>query len=315
MTLTAGSKLGPYEVLAPSGAGGMGEVYRAKDPRLGREVAIKVLPASFSQDADRLKRFEQEARAAGVLNHPNITAVYDLGSHDGAPYIVTELLEGETLRSRLSAGALPVRKAIEYADPDRAGTRRGAREGDRAPGPEAGEPVPDEGRAGQDPGLRSGEAEERERRGAADRPEDDLGHGAGRRARNHGLHGAGAGARESPRTGARISSRSARSSTRCSRGSGRSGATRRPTRSRRSCTKEPPDLSQTNKDVPPGDRADRAALPREEPGGALRVGARRRVRPGVALERLRDPQDRRGAPLPRRPPAADCAGLWPRSPS
>jgi hypothetical protein len=94
---------------------GWGEVYRAKDPRLGRDVAIKVLPASFSQDADRLKRFEQEARAAGVLNHPNITAVHDFGSHEGSPYIVTELLEGETLRSRLSAGALPVRKAIDYA--------------------------------------------------------------------------------------------------------------------------------------------------------------------------------------------------------
>jgi Tol biopolymer transport system component len=93
----------------------MGEVYRAKDPRLGRDVAIKVLPASLSQDADRLKRFEQEARAAGVLNHPNITAVYDLGTHDGAPYIVTELLEGETLRSRLSGGALSVRKATDYA--------------------------------------------------------------------------------------------------------------------------------------------------------------------------------------------------------
>ena len=115
MTLAAGTRLGPYEVLAPIGAGGMGEVYRAKDPRLGREVAIKVLPASFSQDPDRLKRFEQEARAAGVLNHPNITAVHDLGTHEGAPYIVTELLEGETLRARLLAGSLPVRKAIDYA--------------------------------------------------------------------------------------------------------------------------------------------------------------------------------------------------------
>ena len=115
MTLSAGTRLGPYEVLAPLGAGGMGEVYRAKDPRLGREVAIKVLPASFSQDPDRLKRFEQEARAAGVLNHPGITAVYDFGTHDGAPYIVTELLEGETLRSRLGAGAVSVRKAIDYA--------------------------------------------------------------------------------------------------------------------------------------------------------------------------------------------------------
>ncbi len=115
MTLSAGTKLGPYEILAPIGAGGMGEVYRAKDPRLGREVAIKVLPALFSQDADRLHRFEQEARAAGILNHPNITAVHDIGSADGAPYIVTELLEGETLRQRISAGAVPVRKAVEYA--------------------------------------------------------------------------------------------------------------------------------------------------------------------------------------------------------
>src|SRR5438093_2250711 len=98
MTLSAGTRLGPYEILAPIGAGGMGEVYRAKDPRLGREVAVKVLPPLFSQDADRLHRFEQEARAAGMLNHPNITAVHDIGSVDGAPYIVTELLEGETLR-------------------------------------------------------------------------------------------------------------------------------------------------------------------------------------------------------------------------
>jgi Tol biopolymer transport system component len=116
MTLSTGTKLGPYEILAPIGAGGMGEVYRARDPRLGREVAIKVLPASFSQDADRLKRFEQEARAAGVLNHPGITAVYDIGTAaDQSPYIVTELLEGETLRSRLGTGAVPARKAIDYA--------------------------------------------------------------------------------------------------------------------------------------------------------------------------------------------------------
>ena len=114
MTLAAGSKLGPYEILAPIGAGGMGEVYRAKDPRLGREVAIKVLPASFSADADRLRRFEQEARAAGVLNHPNITAVHDIGTHEGAPYVVQELLEGDTLRSVLSGGRLPQRKTIDY---------------------------------------------------------------------------------------------------------------------------------------------------------------------------------------------------------
>jgi Tol biopolymer transport system component len=115
MTLSAGAKLGPYEILGPLGAGGMGEVYRAKDPRLGREVAIKVLPASFSADADRLRRFEQEAKAAGILNHPNITAVYDIGTHEGAPYVVQELLEGETLRSLLAGGRLSPRKAIDYS--------------------------------------------------------------------------------------------------------------------------------------------------------------------------------------------------------
>src|SRR5262245_4614258 len=115
MALQPGSKLGPYEILGQIGAGGMGEVYRAKDPRLGRDVAIKVLPASFSQDAERLRRFEQEAKAAGVLNHPNITAVYDIGSHDGAPYVVQELLEGETLRLELAGGRFSPRKAIDFA--------------------------------------------------------------------------------------------------------------------------------------------------------------------------------------------------------
>ena len=115
MTIQARSRLGPYEILSAIGAGGMGEVWRARDPRLGRDVAIKVLPATFSADADRLHRFEQEARAAGILNHPNITAVLDIGEHEGAPYVVQELLEGETLRTRLSGGALPVRKAIDYA--------------------------------------------------------------------------------------------------------------------------------------------------------------------------------------------------------
>src|SRR4029453_2390404 len=117
MRLQAGELLGPYVVREPLGAGGMGEVYRASDPRLGRDVAIKVLPAPFSSDPDRLKRFEQEARAAGVLNHPNITAVHDLGTNasDGAPYVVHELLEGETLRSELAGGRFSPRKAIDYA--------------------------------------------------------------------------------------------------------------------------------------------------------------------------------------------------------
>lgn len=158
MSLSAGAKLGPYEILSPLGAGGMGEVYRARDPRLGRDVAVKVvrLAAADSppdggarQDrhvqsplhsgSERLRRFEQEARAAGTLNHPNILAVYDTGTQDGAPYIVTELLEGETLRERLQrdaslghhggkqsisppgsgvarqSGGLPCRKALDYS--------------------------------------------------------------------------------------------------------------------------------------------------------------------------------------------------------
>src|SRR5262245_7831758 len=115
MPLGPGTRLGPYEIVAPIGAGGMGEVYKARDPRLGRDVAIKVLPATLSADAERLQRFEQEARAAAALNHSNSLGVHDLGQHDGAPYIVSELLEGETLRERLSGGALPVRKAVEYA--------------------------------------------------------------------------------------------------------------------------------------------------------------------------------------------------------
>src|ERR1700726_4798595 len=110
-------RLGPYEVVSAIGAGGMGEVWRARDPRLGRDVAIKVLPASFSADADRLRRFEQEARAAGILNHPNLTAVHDIGTdaETGAPYVVQELLEGETLRGVLAGGKLSTRRSIEYS--------------------------------------------------------------------------------------------------------------------------------------------------------------------------------------------------------
>src|SRR5580704_8703756 len=102
MALMSGTKLGPYEIQSPVGAGGMGEVYRARDPRLGRDVAIKVLPGSFTTDPDRLRRFEQEARAAAALNHANILAVYDIGARDGVPYVVSELLEGQTLREQLS---------------------------------------------------------------------------------------------------------------------------------------------------------------------------------------------------------------------
>ncbi|PYQ37594.1 MAG: hypothetical protein DMF55_00350 [Acidobacteria bacterium] len=115
MSIAPGTRLGPYEVVSPLGAGGMGEVYRAKDTRLKRDVAVKVLPASLSSDPERLRRFELEAETAGRLNHPNILAIYDIGMHDDAPYVVSELLEGETLRDRLSEGPLGPRRAIEYA--------------------------------------------------------------------------------------------------------------------------------------------------------------------------------------------------------
>ncbi|PYX92002.1 MAG: hypothetical protein DMG71_18980, partial [Acidobacteria bacterium] len=116
MALSPGTKLGPYEVVSPAGAGGMGEVYRARDSRLNREVAIKVLPAQFSRDPDRVSRFRQEAQAAAALNHPNILAIHDFGEHDGSVYIVAEMLEGETLRERVRAGALSTRKAGDYAE-------------------------------------------------------------------------------------------------------------------------------------------------------------------------------------------------------
>jgi len=95
MSLAAGTRLGPYEILAPLGAGGMGEVYRARDTRLGRDVAVEVLPSSLSADTDRLHRFQQEACAAGALNDPNILAIYDVGSHDGSPYVAAGSVEGK----------------------------------------------------------------------------------------------------------------------------------------------------------------------------------------------------------------------------
>src|SRR5689334_20925147 len=107
MAMSAGTRLGPYEIVGPLGAGGMGEVYRAHDSRLGRDVAIKVLPEAVSADAERLARFEQEARAIAALNHPNILSVFDIGEERGTRYLVSELLEGETLRTKLSGGLVP----------------------------------------------------------------------------------------------------------------------------------------------------------------------------------------------------------------
>src|SRR5438309_2660404 len=114
MALTTGTKLGPYEIVAPLGADDRGQGHRALDTLLRREVEVKFLPKFLSKDPDRLRRFEQEARAASQLNHPNVVTVHDFGTHGGAPYVVQELLEGETLRERLRTGALPARKAVEY---------------------------------------------------------------------------------------------------------------------------------------------------------------------------------------------------------
>src|SRR5712692_9502222 len=115
MPLCVSTRLGPYEILAPLGAGGMGEVYRARDTKLDREVAIKVLPQSLAADPASLARFEREAKAVAALSHPNMLAIHDLGKSDGVTYAVMELLEGESLRQRLAFGALPQRKAIEIA--------------------------------------------------------------------------------------------------------------------------------------------------------------------------------------------------------
>src|SRR5512135_3683783 len=115
MTLSAGTRLGPYEILSPLGAGGMGEVYRARDSKLKREVAIKVLPQSLAADTDALARFEREALAVAALSHPNILAIFDFGTHEGTAYAVTELLEGETLRGKLDTGPIAQKQAVDYA--------------------------------------------------------------------------------------------------------------------------------------------------------------------------------------------------------
>ncbi|MCI0411846.1 serine/threonine-protein kinase [bacterium] len=115
LSVPVGKKLGAYEIVEHLGSGGMGAVYRARDPKFRRDVAIKVLPADFAKDPDRLQRFEQEAQAIGILNHPNILSVYDTGMADGSPYLVSEYVEGETLREKLASGALTQRKAVDYA--------------------------------------------------------------------------------------------------------------------------------------------------------------------------------------------------------
>ena len=262
----------------------MGEVYRARDPRLGRDVAIKVLPASFSNDPDRLKRFEQEARAAGVLNHPNVTIVYDIGQHDGAPYVVQELLEGETLRAELAGGRFSPRKAIEYAVQIAQGLAAAHEKGivHRDLKPEN-LFVTNDGRVkildfglakltqvegsgsttslptATEPGVVMGTlgymSPEQIKAKPADARSDIFALGAilyemlsGQRA----FRGDSAG-----ETMAAI------------------------------LKEDPPDLSVTNQSISPGPRADRAPLPREEPRAPLPVRLRHRLRPRSAVQRLR----------------------------
>src|SRR5450631_3500399 len=115
MSLTSGARVGPYEVISPAGAGGMGEVYRARDTRLDRTVAIKILPAHLSDNPEARQRFDREARAISSLNHPNICTLYDVGHQDGMDYIVMEFLEGETLAARLAKGPLPTEQLLRFS--------------------------------------------------------------------------------------------------------------------------------------------------------------------------------------------------------
>src|SRR6202162_4883937 len=115
MPLTSGTKLGPYEIQSVLGSGGMGEVYRARDTRLDRAVALKILPVAFSADPDRLLRFQHEAKILSTLNHPNVLAIYDVGEQNGVRFLVSEFLEGQSLRDTLAVGTLSRRRLIEYA--------------------------------------------------------------------------------------------------------------------------------------------------------------------------------------------------------
>ena len=139
MVVQPGISLGFYEVLSALGKGGMGEVWRARDSKLGREVALKTLPEEFARDNDRLARFEREARVLAAINHPNIASIYGLEEHAGGRFIVLELVEGENLAERLARGPMPVEDAIRVRSPDRNGRRSRAREGRRPSRSEASE--------------------------------------------------------------------------------------------------------------------------------------------------------------------------------
>ena len=197
MTITAGTRVDHFNVGELLGAGGMGTVYRAYDPRLQRQVAIKVLAAGFGDDPDRLRRFEQEALAVARLAHPNILAVHDIGTFEGSPYIVTELLEGETLREAMNDRRLSAAQGARLHEAGRSGPRGRTRARDRAPRHQAGEPVRHERRPGQDSRLRHRQAD-RSRSGVG-RELCDVDRARPRSRRNRCLHVARAGAGRSHR--------------------------------------------------------------------------------------------------------------------
>ena len=283
-TIAAGAKLGPYEVVALIGAGGMGEVYRAKDTRLGRDVAVKVLPRSFATDPDRLRRFEQEARAAGMLNHPNILAVHDIGTHDGAPYVVSELLEGQTLRDADRRLADAAAQGIRDRGAVRARPRRRTRQGHRPPRPQAGQRLHHPRRTRQDPRLRSRQGCARHERGIRDRDARRNRAGCSRWSPNRSrdgpwhreLHGAGT----DPRRAGRSSLRHLRLRPRLLRDADRTPGLPRRLRDRDD-ERDPQSGSAADgrprRQSPAGSRAHRPALPREESRGTVPVDSRHRL--------------------------------------
>ena len=319
MPIGPGARFGPYEILGSVGAGGMGEVYRARDPRLGREVAVKVLPPQFAGDPDRLRRFELEARAAGALNHPNVLGVLDLGSENGHPYVVSELLEGETLRQRLRVAALTPKKAMEVAVQIAHGLAAAHDKGivHRDLKPEN-LFVTREGRR-EDPRLRPGQAQPRrlargrgharERRHAARRRRG--GHRSGRHPGHRRLHVARAGARAAGRRALGhllLRRRALRDglgpSALCARDA-RRDAHRNPQGRSPGARRDPPERA-------PRARARGAPLPGEEPRRALPLGARRGLRDRRAVVFVaRSRRARAGCGRTAREAGAD--GSWRRA--
>ena len=280
MALISGTRLGSYEILSAIGAGGMGEVYRAHDARLRRDVAIKVLPACVAKDADRLRRFEQEALATAALNHPNILAVYDVGREGQTAFVVEELLEGATLRETT---ALPVRKAVDYAIQIANGLAAAHEKGivHRDLKPENIFVTRDERVKILDFGL------------AKTMTQPDVGdqHGARRRdrtrhgARHHRLHGAGAGegaAGRSPRRHLQPRHGALRDAVRPARVPGRHDGRHDDGDPERNAAGAHGQRTRH----PARARSRRHPLPREESGAAIPVGQRSRVRAAVALDRF-----------------------------